>query len=110
MIKVIRNILIIYFIAMLSGCASPESISAAEKKWKAKLVAYQPLGKGKKDLFSWLRENDVPMNSFPREAIILESIAGDGIVCSKWHVLLSVEFNDSENIESYDILSAGTCL
>lgn len=108
--NVFRNILAIYFIAVLSGCSSPKSISVAEIRWKAKLGEFQPIGKGRKDLFSWLRENDVPMNSFPREAIILESIAGASFVCSKWHVLLSVDFNASERIESYNISSAGTCL
>lgn len=105
-----KRFLAIYFIAVLSGCASPESISIAETRWKTKIEKFQPIGKGKKDLFSWLRGNDVRINSSPREAIILESIAGNGFVCSKWYILLSIDFDATESIKSYNISSAGTCL
>ncbi len=110
MSKNIRIIFTFYFIAVLSGCASTESISVAERRWTEKLDKFQPIGKTRKMLLMWLMENNVPINSLPKEEVILESITGDGFVCSKWHVLLSVSFNVSENIETYSVSSAGTCI
>lgn len=104
------SILVICFIAQACS-ANNDAIEAKENVWKSKLNEFQPIGKSRKELLKWQNENGVLLNSFPREeGIILESVDGDGWVCSMWHIYLSIETDEQERISGYSVSSAGSCL
>ena len=105
--------LVVLFSALffIAGCSSNESVKVREETWKAKVEQFQPVGKTRGELFEWQKINDVPLSSFPNEGgTILETIEGDGLVCSRWHIFLSTKLDSSGKIESYTVTSAGSCL
>jgi hypothetical protein len=111
MSDIFNRIVFTAIIMVLLSCASSDLISKKEQVWRDKLEVFQPIGKTKKELFDWRNENGVPLNSYTyKEGIILETINGDGLVCSKWNIFLSIELDANKKIASYSVSSAGTCL
>lgn len=109
--KRFHQLSILLLCLFIQACSAKDEIEAKEKVWKAKLIEFEPIGKTKKELFKWQNENGVPLNSFPREeGIILETVEGDGWVCSMWHVYLSTETDKQGKISRYSVSSAGSCL
>ncbi len=105
--------LVVLFLALfsMSACSSNESVKVREQAWREKVEMFQPIGKNQTELFEWQKINNVPLNSFPNKSgIILETIKGDGLVCSRWHVFLSTELDSTDRIENYAVKSAGVCL
>ena len=105
--------LVVLFLALflMSACSSNESVKVREQAWREKVEMFQPIGKNQAELFEWQKTNNVPLNSFPNNSsIILETIEGNGLVCSRWHVFLSTKLDSTEKIKSYAVKSAGTCL
>ncbi|WP_346837031.1 hypothetical protein [Microbulbifer sp. SAOS-129_SWC] len=96
---------------VLFGCSSNDAVVEKEHEWRTKLEQFQPIGKTRKELFDWQNKNGVQLDSFPhKKGIILESIEGDGLVCSKWNIYLAIDVDSNEKISSYSVSSAGTCL
>ena len=101
----------ILLLLIASACSSNVSVKEREQVWRQKVEQFKPIGKTQEELFEWQKNNNVPLNSFPNKSgIILETIEGDGFVCTKWHVYLSIEANSQGIITAYSVTSAGTCL
>jgi hypothetical protein len=95
----------------LFGCSSTDLVKVKEQNWRVKLEQFQPVGKTRLELFNWQKENDIPLDSFPHKGgVILETVEGDGLVCSKWRVMLLIEIDSNERISTYAVSSTGTCL
>lgn len=109
---------------LMMGCTSSESVSEIEARWKDRLEAFQPVGKSRQMLASWLMEHNKQMDMLPVKTtailgmddfqagavVMLESVEGDGIVCTDWSVMLSLSFRDDESIEAYRLETLGHCL
>lgn len=109
-IAMLRCLGIAVFFAVIVGCSSGEAVDAKEQEWRARLEQFQPVGKTAGELFSWQLANGVRLNSFPNAGgVILEAVEGDGLFCSTWHVLLSIEVNASNQITEYSVSSAEAC-
>ncbi len=118
----------IYFLIipliLIIGCTSSESPTEVEKKWKGRLESFQPVGKSRQMLASWLMEYNKQMDMLPVKTtailgmddfradavVMLESVEGDGIVCTDWSVMLSLSFRDDESVEAYKVDILGHCL
>ena len=96
---------------VLVGCSANDTIVEKEQKWKTKVEQFQPIGKSRTELLDWQNKSDVQLTSSPHEeVIILESIKGDGLVCSKWNIFLTFQVDSVEKVSGYSVTSAGTCL
>ena len=96
---------------VIAACSSNNSVKEREQVWRQKVEQFKPIGKTKAELFEWQKNNNIPLNSFSdKNGIILETIEGDGLVCFRWIVYLSVEANNKGTITSYSVTSAGVCL
>lgn len=103
--------ILLSILLLLVACSFNDIIVEKEREWRNKVELFQPLGKTKRELFDWQNDNGVQLNSFPHEAgIVLESIEGDGLVCTRWNIYLSIEMDSKERISSYTVSSAGICL
>jgi hypothetical protein len=107
----IKIALLLSLILISISCSSSGSVEERQEFWQKKIEAFEPVGKTRSELFDWQINNDVPLNSFPNKGgIILEVIEGDSLVCSKWHILLSIDVDSNNLISNYSVTSAGTCL
>lgn len=106
-----KSLLALIAILAIQGCSAGDDVAEKEAGWKEKLAKFQPVGKSVEELNQWQIENSVPFNSYPRdEGLILETVEGDGFVCSKWHIYLSIKTDEHAIISEYSISSAGSCL
>ena len=106
-----KSLLVLIVCFAMQGCSAGDDAAGKETVWKKKLAKFQPIGKSLEELNQWQIENAVPLNSYPRdEGLILETVEGDGIVCSRWHIYLSLETDEHAIISGYSISSAGSCL
>jgi hypothetical protein len=109
--KFLHPFSILIMCVFVQACSANDVVKVKEEVWKAKLNEFQPIGKSREELFKWQNENGVTLNSFPRkEGVILETVEGDGWVCSMWHIYLSIETDKQNNISEYSVSSAGSCL
>ena len=109
--NIYKLVILTSLLFMAAACSSNNTVKEREQEWEQKVAQFKPIGKTKAELFEWQKNNNVPLNSFPdKNGIILETIEGDGLVCSRWHVYLSIESDTNGIITAYSISSAGTCL
>jgi hypothetical protein len=107
----LRCFSILVICLVVQACSANDATEVREEAWKAKLSEFQPIGKSREELLKWQNENGVPLNSFPREeGIILETVKGDGWVCSIWHIYLSIEIDEQAKISGYSVSSVGSCI
>ncbi|WP_045856724.1 hypothetical protein [Teredinibacter purpureus] len=107
----VKVTLLLSVIVSLISCSSSGAVEERQEFWLQKISEFKPVGKTRSELFEWQKTNDIPLNSFPNKGgVILEVIEGDGLVCSKWHILLSIDVDSNDLISNYSVTSAGTCL
>ncbi|MCU7959453.1 MAG: hypothetical protein KZQ58_05520 [gamma proteobacterium symbiont of Bathyaustriella thionipta] len=109
--KISKIATFITLLFVITACSPNNMVKAREQFWRQKVEQFNPVGKTRAELFEWQKNNNVPLNSFPdKNGIILETIEGDGLVCSKWNLYLSVDAYNKGIITSYSVTSAGVCL
>lgn len=96
---------------LVSSCAPNGKVTAREQAWKQKLEEFKPIGKTTTELIEWENKNHIPLNSYPdKNGTILETIEGDGFICTRWNIYLSIESNTNRVIMAYSVNSKGRCL
>ena len=106
---VIRFILPLIVLIMISGCTNELEVRKAH--WEEQLKMFDPVGKEKDSLLNWLSKQDIESHTSKSDlAAVLEDIEGDGIVCSKWSILLSAKLDNQDFVRSYALETHGHCL
>ncbi len=109
-----RFLIIIGILFFVASCSNTGA-SDRELFWKGALTEYDPIGKTRPELWKFLHgDMDVVLDSFPRgengDSKLLESLSGDGLICSKWDIFLSAEYDDQGMVTSWVVSSVGSCL
>lgn len=98
-------------ILLLSACAPNDKVKAREQAWKQKLEQFNPIGKKATELLEWQNKNNIPLNSYPdKHGTILETLDGDGFICTRWNIYLKTEINSNKIVTAYSVKSVGRCL
>ena len=100
-------------VALFAGCGANDAhLNERIALWESKVAAEVPLGTSRADLNRWASANGIaPAAGGAREISgIVETLSADGLVCSKWHILVAVNVDASDRVVSSKISKAGTCL
>ncbi|WP_444912494.1 hypothetical protein [Microbulbifer sp. PAAF003] len=109
-----KRIIFLLVFGALIGCQSNSSNSEERTSfWKEKISKEIAVGAKRKYIETWAEKQGFKLSYDERDNYlfaIVESLDGDGIVCSKWHVGAKFILDKSGQLESQEIEAHGTCL
>jgi len=92
-----------------SGCTN--ELESRKAHWEEQLKLFDPVGKEKDELLNWLGKQDIKSYADKSDlGAVLERVEGNGIVCSKWLIHLSVKLDEQGVVRSYTLETPGICL
>jgi hypothetical protein len=111
-LDVMRKAVASFGVFLLFGCG-PATPSAEERanSWQQRVNSELPIASPRSAVLAWAQKNAVRLSDEgpSRQRGALETLTGDGIVCSKWHISLALSYDASDTLQSAKVEKAGLC-
>ena len=100
-------------VTFVAGCGANDAhLNERIAVWETKVAAEVPPGTSRADLNRWASANGIAQAAVGAREVsgVVETLSADGLVCSKWHILVAVSVDGSDRVASAKVSKAGTCL